>query len=300
MSAQAVAGPTAGREEDVNVVRSGGSPVGAARGGRAPQRGHDVHVPGGRRATRGPPVPAARRCAGVHRVVASGAALRDGVAARRRRRGRGRHPAGASSGAGGCRLAGRGGGQLRSAGAACSERMSTPRLGLGWKDVAFSGSRRPRLMTRTTSAKSGAGSSTPTVGGPARARASSTLWWYATCGGRQGRDEVPVQPLHRQQPPIRDVDRRPGVAVGRGEGPGGQGDERRTGLAGSSWSHPRPVRRRSRSSSPTPRSVRWIAPRKSPVSPWSTSMASPLSQAGAGVAPAGAGGRRRTGGGRRR
>ena len=60
----------------------------------------------------------------------------------------------------------------------CSERMSTPMLGLGWNDVAFSGSRRPACATRTTRSKSGAGISTATPGVDLTlVSASSTEWW---------------------------------------------------------------------------------------------------------------------------
>ena len=62
-----------------------------------------------------------------------------------------------------------------------SDRMSTPTLGLGWNDVAFSGSRRPACATRTTRSKSGAGISTATPWTVLiRVRASSTEWWKPT------------------------------------------------------------------------------------------------------------------------
>ena len=263
MSAQAMTGPTAGREGDVNEVRLVG---------RVSATPEERVLPSGDvlwsfrvvvRATGGPPVAAARRRPRVHRVGPTRPALGHAVAARRRRRGRGRHPAPVLPRRRRRGVAGGGGGQLRSTGAACSERMSTPRLGLGWNDVAFSGSSRPRLTTRTTTSKSGAGISTPTAVGPAQGQGLLDGVVVRHLRGTAGSGRGPVEPFDRQQPPVRDVDRRPGVAVGRDQGPGGQGDERRTGLQAPRRRTPRPGAAASRSSSPTPRSVRWMAPRKS-------------------------------------
>ncbi len=61
---------------------------------------------------------------------------------------------------------GRGRGRLGSTHSSRSDRMSTPRLGLGWNDVAFSGNNRSSPAMRSTRSTSGAGSSTaaPTSG----------------------------------------------------------------------------------------------------------------------------------------
>ena len=88
------------------------------------------------------------------------------------------------------------------------------RLGLGWKDVAFSGSRRPRLITRTTS-KSGAGISTAAVGrsrGRAPRRPSGGT---RAAGGRCGSRSACSPSTGR--PALRDV-RSPTLAVGGDEG----------------------------------------------------------------------------------
>ncbi len=82
-----------------------------------------------------------------------------------------------------CGLAGRGGGDGGTDGppgdySSRSDRMSTPTLGLGWNDVAFSGSSRPASATRTTRSNSGAGIRTATPRTDRiRASASSTEWW---------------------------------------------------------------------------------------------------------------------------
>ena len=62
--------------------------------------------------------------------------------------------------------------------------MRTPRLGLGWKEVAFSGSSPPDSISVCTCSKSGLGSSTAGDAGDAAASASSTLWWcWIRCAG---------------------------------------------------------------------------------------------------------------------
>ena len=77
------------------------------------------------------------------------------------------------------RVQGGGRGQRGADDSSCTERMSTPRLGFGWNDVAFSGSKPPRFTRSRTAAKSGAGSSTATVRRFARLSASSAAWWNA-------------------------------------------------------------------------------------------------------------------------
>ena len=58
------------------------------------------------------------------------------------------------------------------------DRMSTPMLGLGWNEVAFSGSSRPAWATRTTRSKSGPASAPRRPGRRGRRpSASSTEWW---------------------------------------------------------------------------------------------------------------------------
>ena len=56
--------------------------------------------------------------------------------------------------------------------------MSTPMLGFGWNDVAFSGNSRPAWATRTTRSKSGAGIKIAVSRPRLTLRsASSTEWW---------------------------------------------------------------------------------------------------------------------------
>ena len=102
-----------------------------------------------------------------------------------------------------------------------SDRMSTPMLGLGWNDVAFSGSSRPACATRTTRSKSGAGISTATPSTVLiRVRASSTEWWKPTRRSlrREGAEQLVVEdldggPVGRQ----RERDGRPALAIGGDE-----------------------------------------------------------------------------------
>ena len=56
------------------------------------------------------------------------------------------------------------------------ERMSTPRLGFGWNDVAFSGSSRPCAAASSTRSTSAAGMRTASSAAGDRSSASSTEW----------------------------------------------------------------------------------------------------------------------------
>lgn len=128
-----------------------------------------------RRPSRGTRLDAARRHSRLHDMDAASAPLGEDVAQGRRRRGRGRHPTQVLRDGGGALVSSGHRGQCGADDSSCTERMSTPRVGLGWKDVAFSGRRPPRLTTFRTARKSGAGNRTATVCGPARVSASSAV-----------------------------------------------------------------------------------------------------------------------------
>lgn len=70
------------------------------------------------------------------------------------------------------------GARLQASQASRSRRVTSPGRGLGWNDVAFSGSRRPGRTTASTSSRVGAGSSSARA--PRRRAssiASSASWW---------------------------------------------------------------------------------------------------------------------------
>ena len=214
-----VAGPSLGAGGDVHVCTGndrprpaarrrqrrppGGSGVRDPRGGGAAQRGRVVLVPGrdrhDRRATS--PGSASMPSSAPRGCLGSGARLGwqpgdvvevEGAIRRRFFRAGGgaasRVEVEVSSG---------------STGAACSERMSTPRLGLGWKDVAFSGSSRPPVDRRVRRRRSPAQAAAPTGGRTRQCQGLLDAVVVRHLRGRQGRDEVPVEPLDRQQPPVR-------------------------------------------------------------------------------------------------
>ena len=64
--------------------------------------------------------------------------------------------------------------------------MSTPTLGFGWNDVAFSGSSRSSAAILSTRSTSGAGISTATLSLRSRLRVASTEWWYSIRWGPRG------------------------------------------------------------------------------------------------------------------
>ena len=175
---------------------------------------------------------------------------------------------------------------------------------MGWNDVAFSGSSRPAGDVRRTRSKSGAGQQHRHAGA-GRGGASASLDGVVVADPR-GRWAGREQGRRGAARPRRgcghgELERRPARAVGGDQGVRGRAaatacrgrpcveagaDARRAAARG------RPAWRRSR--------TRWIAPRKSGVSSWSTSMARPGRAEPPGSLVAAAAGRRRTGGGRRR
>ena len=216
---------------------AGRTGVPAARGASAAQRRRAVDVPG--RGRRGPPVTSATQQWSTRSSARPGRRGRGGRCAswarRRRRRGGRERCAGGSSAPGARGAASRVEVEVsRPARAHPSrrERMSTPTLGLGWKDVAFSGSSRPCSATRSTSPKSGAGIRTATAAavGDARASASSTEWCVADVGAgcAQRRQQVArAGPRRRARSGCAaSASDAPVVAVGRDQRVGAQGRDR--------------------------------------------------------------------------
>ncbi len=255
--------------------------VGRPRGAGAPERRPAVVLPGGGGA--GPaPGPSDGRRARVRRPGRpgrrrSGLALGDGdvvelSGALRRRFYRSRRRDG---------VAGGGGDDPCPDHPSSSDRMSTPMLGLGWNDVAFSGSSRWPETIRSTRSKSGAGISTATRrrsadagrGCPRRSGGSRAAAASPGCAGCSSSCSTSTA---ARCPDEVQLEACPGPAVGDDQRGRPQGRHRGL-LAGRGELAPGPRRPSRRRRGGSAASVRWMAPRNRGVSSWSTSIASPVS-----------------------
>ena len=286
MSAQKTK-PTA-EAATANEVRLVGRVSQATRGAGAPERRQRVDVPGGGRPATGSgaePADAwtrssARAWTARARRSAAAWSADDVVEVSRRAaptvlplRCRGR-------------LSGGGRDDLRPAHSAGSARMSTPTLGFGWNDVAFSGSSRSAAAMLSTCSKLGAGIRIGDAVRPldrsqrlvGRVMVPDRARWSG-----QARDQVLVQHLDRG--PVRaDVDLEGDPVACRRWPPADPGRACR-GRARVGGLPPRCPPRSAASCSAVRvvrPSTRWMAPRKSGVSSWSTSIARPASVAGPG------------------
>ena len=246
------------------------------------RRAHDVPDLG---AAASPDGRGGRRAEGglgaVHGVDPAAASEHRHVACRRPRRGER-----VRCGAGSSRLAvrrvpGRGGGVGRADHASFIGRMRTPRLGFGWNEVAFSGRSPPDSTIARTCVEVGAGQQHRRRGGAASLRARRRR-----CGGARPSGAARRAGQHAVVQP------RTAAARARSHGRRRATSCRRSARGGCCPGRPaRAVGRAAATSAPAPRAasascvsvapgrVRWIAPRNSGVSCWSTSIARPASHA---------------------
>ena len=179
----------------------------------------------------------------------------------------------------------------RRAGSSVAQRPDEHARGWAWAGTtspsrAAAGRRRRSRSTRSTS---GAGISTATP--PACrswARASSTEWWWwiragpaAAAPGSRRRAAPRPRPGPRG---TSSFERRPAPCRRWPPACAGRAPRRRTPGRPASYPTPAISAAAARSSRLTPVSTRWIGPRNSGVSSWSTSIARPRSNAAAGLA----------------